>query len=113
MVVSAFILPLILVPDNYAWLLLIFPFISLLQGMNQPNTSAIISNLSGEDKQGEISGINQSLQSAAQAIPSLIAGLVSSININLPTILAAACTIFAWCVFILFYSGKQVTSSKY
>lgn len=112
-VMSAFIIPLILLPNNTVWLYLIIPFIAVLQGMNQPNTSAIVSNLAGEDKQGEILGINQSTQAISQAIPPLIAGFVTSININLPTIFSAAATILAWAVFIIFFIGKLKVSQKY
>lgn len=112
-IISAFTLPLILLPDNPAWLYFIIPFIAVLQGMYQPNTSAIISNLSGPDKQGEILGINQSMQSIAQMIPPLIAGFAASTNINLPTILSATATIIAWAVFVLFFQDKAPTAAKY
>lgn len=100
---AAFTIPFLLVPNNPAWLYLIIPFVAILQGMNPPNTSAIISNLAGDDKQGEILGINQSMQSVAQAIPSIIAAIVTSININIPMILSAAVTIIAWAIFVLFF----------
>lgn len=112
-VMSAFIIPLILLPNNSVWLYLIIPFIAILQCMNQPNTSAIVSNIVGKDKQGEILGINQSMQAISQAIPPLIAGFVTAININLPTIFSAAATIIAWAIFILFFNGKPIVSQKY
>lgn len=112
-VMAAFIIPLILIPNNPAWLYIIIPFISLLQGMNQPNTSAIVSNLADKDKQGEILGINQSMQAIAQAMPPIIAGIVTSLNINLPTILSAFITIIAWAVFVIFFAQKDIIEEKY
>ncbi|MDP4090964.1 MAG: MFS transporter [Bacillota bacterium] len=112
-VMAAFALPLILVPKNPAWLYVVIPFVSILQGMNQPNTSAIISNQAGEEKQGEILGINQSMQSLSQAIPPIIGGLVTSLSLNLPTILSAALTISAWAVFVMFYLQKNKRPVKY
>lgn len=103
MVCAAFVLPLLILPSNFIWLYLIIPFVSILQGMNQPNTSAIISNLATEDKQGEILGINQSMQSLAQAVPPIIAAFATSININLPIMFSAVSTLLAWIIFTLFF----------
>ena len=76
--------------------------------MNQPNTSAIISNLTDADKQGEILGINQSMQSLAQSIPPIIAAFATSINLNLPIMFSAVTTLLAWVVFTLFFiEAKQ------
>jgi len=102
--------PFLLIPNERIWLYLIVPFIAIFQGLNQPNGTAIISNLSDRDKQGEILGINQSISSLAQAIPPIIAGFVTSININLPIWFAALATLFAWIVFKLFY-GRDKTNS--
>ncbi|MDP4143396.1 MAG: MFS transporter [Bacillota bacterium] len=102
-VMAAFSILFILLPNKVIHLYMIIPFISMLQGMNQPNTSAIISDLAGEEKQGEIFGINQSMQAMAQAIPPIIAGIITSINIDLPIILSAVFIMLAWVVFVLYY----------
>jgi len=98
--------PFLLIPKDRFWLYLIVPFIAIFQGLNQPNGTAIISNLSDKDKQGEILGINQSISSLAQAIPPIIAGFVTSINLNLPIWFAALSTFLAWIVFKFFF-GKE------
>lgn len=103
MAAAAFLLPLLILPDNSVWLYFIIPFVAIMQGMNQPNTSAIISNLTDTDKQGEILGINQSMQSLAQSIPPLIAAFAASININLPIMFSAVSTLLAWIIFRLFF----------
>lgn len=102
------VFPLLLIPNKAIWIYLIIPFIAMFQGMTQPNTTAIISNLTNKEKQGEILGINQSISSLAQAIPPIIAGFVTSININLPTILASVVTGIAWIVFISLFREKKV-----
>jgi DHA1 family tetracycline resistance protein-like MFS transporter len=112
-VIAAFSILLLMVPDKSLWLYLIIPFVAILQGMNQPNTSSIISNLAGEDKQGEILGINQSIQAAAQSIPLLIAGFIASANVNLPMIFSAASIMLAWAVFVLFIAGSHTRSITY
>lgn len=107
MVSSAFILPLLILPSRPVWLYFIIPFVAVMQGMNQPNTSAIISNLTDMDKQGEILGINQSMQSIAQSIPPIIAAFATSININLPIMFSAVLTLIAWIIFTLYFIDSK------
>lgn len=104
---AAFILPILILPNQAVWLYLIIPFVAMLQGMNQPNTSAIISNLAGKSIQGEILGISMSMQSLAQSIPPIIAAFATSININLPIMFAAITNLIAWVVFSYFFNGKM------
>ena len=104
---AAFVLPILILPNQAIWLYLIIPFVAILQGMNQPNTSAVISNMTEVDKQGEILGINQSMQSLAQSVPPLIAAFVTSININIPIMLSAVATLIAWIVFTIFFMGEK------
>ena len=103
MVSSAFILPILILPKEPIWLYFIIPLVAILQWMNQPNTSAIISNLTDKDRQGEILGINQSMQSLAQSIPPIIAALATSINIDLPIMFSSVSTLLAWIVFTLYF----------
>ncbi|MDF2881424.1 MAG: Major facilitator superfamily protein 10 Tetracycline transporter-like protein [Clostridiaceae bacterium] len=107
MVSAAFIMPLLILPNNPMWLYFIIPFVAVMQGMNQPNTSAIISNLTDVDKQGEILGINQSMQSLAQSIPPIIAAFATSININLPIMFSAVSTLIAWIIFTLYFINAK------
>jgi DHA1 family tetracycline resistance protein-like MFS transporter len=85
----------------------IIPFIALSNGITFPNTTAIISNLAGKESQGEILGINQSIQSLAMAVPPIIAGIISGIFIGLPLIVAGISIAAAWIVFITMYSKKK------
>lgn len=105
--------PLLLLPDKRLGLYFIIPFIAIFQGLNQPNSTAIISNLSGKERQGEILGINQSISALAQAIPPIIAGIVTSINLNLPTYFAAVATLIAWIIFKLFFREDRATQNRY
>lgn len=95
--------PFLLIPNNRMGLYFIIPFIAIFQGLNQPNSTAIVSNLAGREEQGEILGINQSISSLAQALPPIIAGFVTTVNINLPTWFAAGSTFLAWLIFKIFF----------
>jgi DHA1 family tetracycline resistance protein-like MFS transporter len=96
----------ILVP-NLAWMLFLTqPLVAICQGLSQPNLTSIVSILSPKENQGEMLGIQQSVQSAAFAIPPLIAGVVSSIDFRLPILLAGLSTLFAWVIFTLFFRQR-------
>lgn len=111
-ILISLVYPLLLLPNKSFWLYVIIPFVAILQGLIQPNSTAIISNLTAKDKQGEILGINQSIMSIAQAIPPIIAGFITSISLNLPTLFAAAATFIAWIIFRFFFVREQRTNLK-
>jgi MFS transporter, DHA1 family, tetracycline resistance protein len=94
-------------------LFIILPFTALFFGLTQPTTSALISNASSQDSQGEILGISQSMQSLAQAIPPIIAGFIISIDISLPITIAAESVFLAWVVFMIFYVLKKKREAKF
>jgi DHA1 family tetracycline resistance protein-like MFS transporter len=91
----------LLIPRQSGWLYAIVPFVALFQGLSQPNATAIASGLATQEEQGEILGINQSITSLGQAIPPIVAGIITSININLPIAVGATATLFAWGMFML------------
>ena len=101
--------PLLLLPDKSIWIYVIIPFIAIFQGLTQPNTTAIVSGMSDAKSQGEILGMNQSVSSLAQAIPPIVAGFLTTIDINLPTTFAAGSTLLAWLVFTVFFNQSKRT----
>ncbi len=104
----AIALPLLLVPSRSANMFFVLPFIALFQGLTYPNSTAVISNLADKKSQGEILGINQSLQSLAMSIPPIIAGFIVSFHMNLPIMVASICTFIAWGIFMGFFThGKK------
>lgn len=98
----AIVMVVYLFPKNPAWLYAIVPFMAFSNGLTMPNSSALTSNLSPKDMQGEILGINQSFSSLGMAIPPIIAGVVSGIHYTLPIIIGAVTIFLAWVTFLLF-----------
>ncbi len=94
-------------PDSWSTLLFVLPFVSIFQGLNQPNLLSILSNKAEEDIQGEVLGINQSLQSLGLTIPPIIAGLIISMDINLPLLVAGGCMASAWLLFMVTEGCKK------
>lgn len=112
-------LPFLLVPTQAVYIYVITPFIAVFQGLTDPNATAVVSNLTDRDSQGEIMGIKQSIQSVAQALPPLIAGflpiLVGNVvpadmtgtthflSISLPILLASFFTFAAWGLYVFIF----------
>ncbi len=93
----------LLVPSTYSSLYFIVPFIAIFQGLILPNTTTIISSLSDESSQGEVMGINQSVQALAMLAPPIISGVIASVSLALPMIIAGALTILGWLWFVLMF----------
>ena len=86
---------------------ILLPFISIFQGLTQPNITAVVSSQVGVNEQGEILGINQSIQSLGMSIPPIVAGFINLVNPNLPIAAASLCTILGWLVLVLFFKNKK------
>lgn len=93
----------VLVPGSYPGLFLVQPFISIFQGLTQPNAVSIISSMGTSENQGEILGIQASVQSLAFAIPPVIAGFISSIDYRLPIIAGSASLMLSAILFIFLF----------
>ncbi len=91
------------IPDQAYWMYIILPFMAISQAMVSPNLLSIISGKAGDDRQGEILGVNQSVQSIATAIPPLLSGYLININIGLPMLLGASLVLIAFFIFVFRY----------
>jgi DHA1 family tetracycline resistance protein-like MFS transporter len=98
---------LMLFPSKDLGLYFIAPFIAIFNGLTLPNNTALVSNLTAPENQGEILGINQSLQSLGMAIPPLIAGFFAGIHYTLPIIFSSITLFAAWLVFMLFFRKQH------
>ena len=90
----------ILLPNQAAWLYVATPFLAIFQGIISPNMASVISSRAGPDRQGELLGINQSMQSLGEVIPPFIAGYLNALNGNLPLLTAAVLTFIAWLLYM-------------
>lgn len=100
------VLPLLLLAPTAGFLFVILPLIAMANGLTHPNTVAIVSRLAGDESQGEILGINQSVQSLAMILPPLIAGYIASIHPHLPTLAASLFILAAWVVFVCIFRKR-------
>jgi DHA1 family tetracycline resistance protein-like MFS transporter len=94
-----------------AWwtMFLIAPFISTCNGLAIVNLQGLLSRTAGPDTQGEVMGINSSLQALAMAVPPLAAATVASTLAPAAAILGAAlCHLFAWLAFVTLYREARI-----
>lgn len=97
----------ILIPDKSWWFFAIAPVIAISQGLTSPNITSVISEQANADQQGEILGINQSMQSLGQAIPPIIAGYLNAINNRLPIVAAAVIIFISWVIYMVLFGRKK------
>lgn len=100
-------LVLLTLPGEPLALLAVLTLVPLTNGLTYPNYTALVSNLSGPESQGEVLGITQSIQSLAMAIPPIVAGFIVSEDINLPMLVAGAFTFLAWISFIILFRNED------
>ncbi len=101
-----------LVPNNTTQLLMLAPLIAIFNGLVMANVSALVSLTAGPENQGEVLGIEASVQALAQAIPAIIAGYVATMGINMPVIVGSALIFVSWLVFVLFYKPPKEVEAK-
>jgi MFS transporter, DHA1 family, tetracycline resistance protein len=100
----------IIVPSNPTGLYYILPLIAIFQGVAWPYSSALLSQLTSEDRQGEVLGINTSLTALAIGLPPLFAGFLGALDYNLPILFGGSIAFIAWLIFIGFYYNTKKLS---
>lgn len=96
----------LLLPSQAWWFFLINPLIAIFQGLTSPNLNAVISQQATEDQQGEILGINQSMQSLGQMMPPLIGGYLNSLNGQFPILAGCLLILIGWLVYVFLFRSK-------
>ena len=99
LLLTGIFLSLLLVP-TFPLLFVVILFIPLLNGLSNPNLTALISGLRGDQNQGELLGINQSVLALSQFLPPLIGGYIVGNHYTLPIWITAACYVIGWFLFI-------------
>lgn len=89
-------------------LYLIVPFIAITNGLSFANLTGLISRSADQEIQGEILGINASVQALAQLIPPILSGFIAaSFAPETPLIVASVIIMFAGVLFISLYKKTK------
>lgn len=101
-------------PRTWWGLLIVTPFFSMANGLTMANITGLISRTADQSIQGEVLGINSSIMAVAQAIPTLLAGVVAArVSATAPVVVGAGLIILAGLCFIaLFREPQKVTVAE-
>jgi len=98
-----------LLPGVWWGVLFIVPFFTIFNALTVVNIPALISRSAGASMQGEVLGINASVQALGQTLPPIIAGfLAAQIVFWVPLFVAGVVVAAAGFVFITFYKEKNL-----
>ena len=103
------VLATLLIPTNPIFFYFINPLIAIFHGMTSPNMTSTVSVQAGQDFQGEILGINQSMLSLGNLFPPILGGFLSAYNGNssYPLLASAFFILVAWALFVGVFKGKE------
>lgn len=90
-------------PDSTTQLLFVAPFIAIFHGLTMANASALVSLSASSAEQGEILGIEASVQALAQSIPAIISGYIATMGVSMPILVGGFVILAGGLIFIAFY----------
>ncbi len=99
-------------PNNTTQLLVVAPLIAVFIGLTMANASALVRMSAKPREQGEILGIEASVQALAQAIPAIISGYVATVGVNMPVIVGGFTILVGGLLFILFYRVPKIVERR-
>jgi DHA1 family tetracycline resistance protein-like MFS transporter len=95
-------------------LLLVTPLFAIFLGHTIANSTSLVSTSVGPEIQGEVLGINSSVQALAQAIPAAMSGYLAEVGISTPVIVGALTIILGGVLFNAIYRpSKHLLHQKY
>ncbi|MBO0929942.1 MFS transporter [Fibrella aquatilis] len=100
-----------LLPQQSWQIFLVAPLMALFQGLTSPNATTLVSASAGAEGQGRTLGINQSVLSAAFALPPVIAGYLETISLTLPLVIAGAMVVVGWGFFLQFINREAISDA--
>jgi DHA1 family tetracycline resistance protein-like MFS transporter len=101
-----------LLPTNTSQLMLVGPLVAVFNGLTIANSSALVSLSTDSTNQGEVLGIEASVQALAQSIPAIISGYVATIGVNTPIVVGGFVILAGGIVYNLFYRVPADVTAK-
>jgi DHA1 family tetracycline resistance protein-like MFS transporter len=98
----------LLIPHTKAAVYSIGWIIPLFVGLNMANMIALVSSVAGPKIQGEVMGINSSVEALAQGIPAVLSGYIASISVGLPIFVASITVAIAGILFWVLIKPKML-----
>ncbi len=105
---SAFALLLFLFTNAWWQLLIITPIFAMCNGLTMANLTSLVSRSAEPKVQGEVLGINASIQALAQGIPPILSGYIAaSIAVEAPVLVSSITVAAAGLVFLFLLKLRQ------
>ena len=98
-----------LLPHNTTQLLIVAPAIAIFNGLTMANASALVSVSASKKVQGEVLGIEASVQALAQAIPAAISGYIATMGVSMPVLVGGVTVVVGGIIFNIFYRASNAT----
>jgi DHA1 family tetracycline resistance protein-like MFS transporter len=109
---SGLALLLLLWPTDTFQLLLVAPLVAIFVGMAMAAAPALVSLTSGQREQGEVLGIEASVQALAQAIPAIVSGYVATVSVSTPVLWGGSAILVGGLIFLGFYNVPRAVEKK-
>lgn len=93
--------------SNTTQLLMITPLFAIFIGQTIANSTSLVSTSVGAEIQGEVLGINSSVQALAQALPAIASGYLATMGISTPVLVGAGGVLAGALVFVLFFKPNK------
>lgn len=90
-----------------AQLLMVTPLFAIFIGLSMANSQSLVSTSADNKVQGEVLGINASVQALAQAIPAALTGYLAAIGINFPIMVGGSVVILGGLLFLVLYKPTK------
>ena len=102
------LMPLHFLPTVWWQMFLIIPFLAIFISLSNSNITGQVSLSAGEGQQGEILGINSSVQALAQSIPPVLSGFIAaSLSPGAPIAVAACTILLSGLIFIVGFNRRS------
>ncbi len=88
-------------------LLFVVPVFAIFIGQTMANSLALVSSSVGPEIQGEVLGINSSVQALAQTVPAALSGYLAVLGISTPVLAGGATIIVGGLLFLFVYRPSQ------
>lgn len=100
-------------PKEWWGLLLVAPIFAIFNGLTQVSSTSLISKSADGSVQGEILGINSSVQALGQSIPPILSGYIAAnLGPTTPLKISATIIVLAGLFFIAFYRHRTEIYSE-
>jgi DHA1 family tetracycline resistance protein-like MFS transporter len=85
-------------------LIAVTPLFAIMNGQSMANATSLVSASASKEIQGEVLGINASVQATADSITSVLSGYIAaSLSVKAPVLVGGGLILVGWVIYMLFF----------